>query len=346
MQELIITILAVIIISAICSGTEAALLSVSILKIKQLATGTSKSSATALLKIKEKINRPLTTIVILNNVANIGGSMMVGEKAISIFGSKWVGLFSALLTFLIIIFGEIIPKTTGENYSLKVSLFCAKPILLLTKLFMPLVWIIEIITLKIINSQIKFTTNENEIKAMAHIGHEEGVIEKKESEMIHRIFELNDVTAEKIMTPRVAITYIQIDKNLEDIKDFIMKSQHSRIIVIKADKDEVEGIVFKDELLTAIIKGEGNKPVSNFIHEANFVIEAMKVNQLLAHFRETRQHIAIVVDEYGGISGVVTLEDVVEELTGEIVDETDTVIDMQDFAKRQKKTLPKYRQSE
>ena len=334
MQELIITILSVIITSAICSGIEAALLSVPILKIKQIVSNSKKTSAATLLIIKEKINRPLTTIVILNNIANIGGSMFVGETAISIFGNKWMGVFSALLTFLIIIFGEIVPKTIGENYSLQISLFCAKPILFVTKLIFPLVWIIDKITGKFISKKVEFTTNENEIKAMAQIGRREGVIEAGESEMIHRVFELNDVTASKIMTPRVAMTCIHINKKLNDQKEFIINSQHSRIIVIKAEKDKVKGIVFKNELLTAIIEGYGTKSVSDFIHEPNFVMEAMKVNQLLVHFRETRQHIAVVVDEYGGISGVVTLEDVLEQLTGEIVDETDKVVDMQDFAKK------------
>jgi CBS domain containing-hemolysin-like protein len=337
MQELILTILLVIIISAICSGVEAALLSVPILKVKQHASETKKSSAIALQRIKEKINRPLVTIVILNNIANIGGSMMVGETAISVFGNAWMGVFSALLTFLIIIFGEIIPKTMGENYSLQISLTCAKPILFVTNILMPIVWIIEKITRKFINKKVEFTTNESEIKAMAHIGEKEGAIEANESEMIHRIFELNDVTASKIMTPRVAMTYINVNKKLDDIKDFIINSQHSRIIAIEADKDEVKGIVFKNELLTALIEGKGNTLVSDFTHEPNFVMEAMKVNQLLTHFKKTRRHIAVVVDEYGGVSGVVSFEDVLEELTGEIVDETDRVVDMQDFAKKYKK---------
>jgi CBS domain containing-hemolysin-like protein len=342
MQELIVTILIVIITSAICSGVEAAILSVPVLKVKQLASTTiKKPSILALLKIKENINRPLTTIVILNNIANIGGSMLVGETAISIFGNRWMGVFSAILTFLIIIFGEIIPKTTGENYALQISLHCAKPILFLTKILFPIIWLIEKIMRKFINKKVEFTTNESEIKAMAHIGEKEGAIEANESEMIHRIFELNDVTASKIMTPRVAITYIKINKKLNEIKDFIINSQHSRIIAIKADKDEIEGIVLKNELLTALIEGNGNKLVSEFTHEPNFVMEAMKVNQLLTHFKKTRRHIAVVVDEYGGVSGVVSFEDVLEELTGEIVDETDRVVDMQDFAKKYKKNPAK-----
>ena len=336
MQELIFTILAVIITSAICSGVEAAILSVPILKVKQIAES-KKPSALALKNIKEKIHRPLTTIVILNNVANIGGSMLVGETSISVFGNAWMGAFSALLTFLIIIFGEIIPKTLGENYSLKISLFCAKPILFTTTLLLPLVWFIEKITRNFINKKVEFTTNESEIKAMAHIGGKEGAIESNESEMIHKIFELNDVTAAKIMTPRVAMTCLKANKKLTEVKDYVINSQHSRIIAIKKNKDEVKGIVFKNDLLKALIENKENKTIADFTQEPNFVTETMKVNQLLKHFKKTRCHIAVVVDEYGGVSGIVSLEDVLEELTGEIVDETDKVVDMQAFAKKIRK---------
>ncbi|MCF7791270.1 MAG: hemolysin family protein [Victivallales bacterium] len=334
MHQIIITIFIVIIASGICSGLEAALLSVPILKIREIvSTGKKKSSALTLLSIKENINRPLTTIVILNNIANICGSMLVGETAISVFGSNWIGLFSALLTFLIIIFGEIIPKTIGENYSLKVSIFCAKPISILTTILHPLVLLVEKITRVFFNKKIEYITNENEIKTMARIGSREGSIEKGESELIIRTFKLNDVSASDVMTPRVAITYLYVDSPLYKIKDFLINSQHNRIVAVKSNKDEVVGIVYKDELLSALINGNEKKLVSDFIHEANFVMEAHKVNQLLVHFKKLRQHIAIVVDEYGGISGVVTLEDVLEELTGEIVDETDKVVDMQAYAR-------------
>ena len=338
MKELFFAILAVVLSSAICSCIEAAVLSVSLVKVKQLVSEkTASSSVKTLLKIKENINSPLTTIVILNNIANIGGSMIVGETAISMFGNKWMGIFSAILTFFIIIFGEIIPKTTGETHSLKISIFFAKPIYYLTTILLPLVWVIEKITRKFINKKVEFFTNESEIKTMATIGYKEGSIEEEESALIQKIFELNDVTAEQIMTPRVAVTCLNSDQTLAEIKNTILNSQHSRMLVINEDKDHIAGIVLKNELMKGIIEGKMKTKVSEFTHEANYVMEAHKVSHLLEHFKKTRKHIAVVVDEYGGMSGVVTFEDVLEELTGEIVDETDKVIDMQEFAKKCKK---------
>ena len=338
MTELIIVVGIVLFCSALCSGTEAALLSISLLKTRKLAMSKT-SSALALLSIREKINRPITTIVTLNNISNIGGSILAGGIATSILGSQWLGLFTGLLTFLIIVFGEIIPKTIGENYAETISLTFAKLILLLTRFLTPLVWCIELVAYPFIKKERKMITDESEIKFLAKIGHKEGVIENSESEMIHKIFEFNDLMASDIMTPRVAMTYINGDEILSNVQDTIMKSQHSRIIVVKNSPDDVLGIAFKSELLSAIIEGESNKPISSFIHEVHFVAKTIRTNKLLKIFQQTHQHLTVVVDEYGGVSGVVTLEDVLEILTGEIIDETDIVADLQEFARKKQEKL-------
>ncbi|HJO92187.1 MAG TPA: hemolysin family protein [Victivallales bacterium] len=335
MKELIISGCLVILLSALCSGVEAALLSVSLLKVKKLAQ-TKNSSALALLSIREKINRPLTTIVIFNNIVNIVGSMFVAQVATIVFGSEWLGLFSGMLTFFIIIFGEIIPKTLGESHCEPISLFIAKPLLILTRLMTPVAWCIEKITVLFTKSQTQFSTDESEIKIMAKIGKKEGAIEPGESDMIQKIFELNDIKASNIMTPRVVMTYVRAKDILEDIKDKIKNSQHSRIAVIRTTTDEVLGIVFKDELLTALIDGKGKQCISDFIHEVQFVSAVTSVDKLLVNFQKTRRHLAFVVDEYGGILGVVTLEDALEVLIGEIVDETDTVVDLQEYARKKR----------
>ena len=336
MGELVFAVCIVLFMSAVCSGAEAALLSVPLVKVKKQASS-QKQNAKILLSIREKINRPITTIVTLNNIANIGGSIYVGAIATSTLGNGWLGTFTGVLTFLIIVFGEIIPKTIGENYALSISLFAAKPILYLTKLLTPLVWCIEIITTPFISKEKRKTTDESEIKYLAYIGKKEGVIEHRESEMIHKVFEFNDITAENIMTPRVAMTYININDKLSEIQEKIINSQHSRIIVIRESIDDVAGVVIKSVLLSAIIHGKGNEPVANFVSEVQFVAETAKTNNLLEAFQKNEQHLIVVVDEYGGVSGVVTLEDVLEILIGEIVDETDKVADLQEFARRKHK---------
>lgn len=338
MIGLLIAIGMVLLSSALCSGTEAALFSVPLLKVRKLAQS-NKPSALALFSIREKMNRPITTIVILNNVVNITGSIFVGGLATSVLGNKWLGLFSGILTFLIIIFSEIIPKTLGESYAERISLTVARPVLGLTRLLTPIVWCVEKITAPFTRNGNRLTTNEAEIKLLAKIGHKEGVIEDDEVQMIQRIFELNDLTAKDLMTPRVTMTYLKGDMTLEEAKEAVIGSQHSRMVVIQETPDDVLGVVFKDELLGGMVKGKYEEPVSKFVHEARFVPESTPADKLLPMFQKTRQHLAVVVGPYGGVSGVVTLEDVLEVVTGEIVDETDTVVDLQELARKRREKL-------
>ncbi len=333
MLTLLLTTLAVLIVSGLCSGIEAALFSVPLLRVRELARS-EKHAAKALLKIREKMNRPITTIVIFNNVANIGGSILIGSLAANVLGNHWIGYFSGGLTLFVIIFSEIIPKTIGESYSEKISLAIAQPLLGLSRLLTPLVWCIDKITTPFANKTERYSTNESQIKLLARIGRQEGVIEEDESEMIQRIFDLNDICAEDLMTPRVAITCLQSNQTLGEAKNFIRASQHSRIVVTGESRDEIVGIVFKDELLDAMVDEKYNHPIADFAHPAHFVAESTRADRLLVTFQELRQHLAVVTDEYGGVSGVVSLEDVLEILTGEIVDETDTVVDLQAFAKK------------
>lgn len=336
MIELLVAIGIVLASSAICSGTEAALFSVSLVKVRQLAQSDQPSSQ-ALLKIRENMSRPISTIVILNNIANIVGSIVVGGIATRVLGSQWLGVFSGVLTFLVIIFSEIIPKTIGERYAEQISLVTARPVLAVAYVFTPVVWFIERLTAPVTQGQKLPTTNEAEIKLLARIGQQEGIIEHAESEMIQRVFRLNDMTANDLMTPRVNVTYLRSDTSLGVAKQDIFSSQHSRIVVIGESIDDVKGIVYKNELLVGMIEHKHEQPISAFTHEAQFVPESVHADRLLEVFQQTHQHLVVVIDEFGGLSGVVTLEDVLEVLTGEIVDETDTVVDLQEDARRKRK---------
>jgi CBS domain containing-hemolysin-like protein len=334
MTTLIIAILIVLISSAICSSAEAALFSVSVIKVKQLAEEDTKSG-NALLNIKTDMNRPIAAIVVLNNVANIVGSIVIGGLATEVLGNKWIGYFSAALTFMVIIFSEIIPKTLGERYADKLSLMVSRPILFVSKIMSIVLWFIEKITYPITGkSPVKYTTNESEIKLLASIGDKEGVIESKESTFIKKVFELNDTTAKMIMTPRVSMTYLEGNDTLESVKDAVIKSQHSRIVVVGDTVDDIIGIAMKEDLLVHLINSEGGKMVKGLVRTAQFVEEHKTAQELLELFQDKRYHLAVVIDFYGGVSGVVTLEDVLEVLTGEIVDETDSVTDMQEISKR------------
>ena len=338
MLALVIAVIVVILGSAVCSGSETALLSVPLIKVRQLAQS-KKPSALALLGIRNKINRPIATIVILNNIFNIVGSIVIGTLAVEVLGDTWLGVFSGVLTFLIIILGEIIPKTLSERYAENVALFIAIPVKFLTILLTPLVWLVEQVTAPVTHGKPIPTTNEAEIKFLTKIGYQEGVIEDDEAEMIQHVFQLNDLTASDLMTPRIIVTYLKGDLTLAECQQEIISSQHTRILVIENSIDNVVGLVLKDDLLTAMIENNKQQLVKNLVRQVRFVPETIRADKLLKVFQETREHLAVVLDEYGGVAGVVTLEDVLEVLTGEIVDETDRNVDLQEIARKKRQRL-------
>ncbi|NEP83654.1 MAG: HlyC/CorC family transporter [Okeania sp. SIO3C4] len=332
MLKLTIIVLIILIGSALCSATETALLSVSPIKVQQLAQS-KKPAALALWGIRKKINRPIATVVIINNIFNIVGSILIGNIAASVLGNAWLGFFSAILTFLVIVFGEIIPKTLGERYAMQFALTVALPVQGLTFIFTPIVWLMEKITSPFTKGQKLPTTNEAEIMFLTRVGYKEGVIEGDEAEMIRRVFRLNDKNSFDIMTPRIATTYLYANATLDEVKSDIIASQHSRIIVIGDSIDDVLGVALKNELLKGIIEGKDSNKISDFMRDVRFIPDTLRVDLLLKEFQKNRQHLMVVLDEYGGMSGVVTLEDVLEELTGEIVDETDQSVDLQILAR-------------
>ena len=342
MLKLIVVVTVVLLGSAFCSGTETALLSISPIKVRQLAQS-KKPAALALASIRLHINRPIATIVILNNIFNIVGSITIGNLTTKVLGDAWLGVFSGILTFLIIIFGEIVPKTLCQRYAESVGLFVAIPIKFLTVIFTPLVWLVEHVTSPLTQGKTIPTTNEAEIKFLTKIGFQEGMIEDDEAEMIQRVFQLNDLNAADLMSPRIIVTYLKGDQTLNECQSEIIKSQHTRILVINETIDDVTGLVLKDELLTAMIEGNGDRKIDTLKRPVHFVPETNRADKLLQVFQENREHLAVVLDEYGGVAGVVTLEDVLEVLTGEIVDETDRNVDLQEIARKKRLRLLKSR---
>ncbi len=342
MLAIILIVILILLGSAFSSASEAALLSVSPVRVRQLAQS-KNPAALALAGIWHRINRPIATIVLLNNIFNIVGSIIIGSLAAETFGASWLGVFSGVLTLLIIVFGEILPKVLGQRYAETICLLIAIPVKFLTLIFTPLIWLIERVTLPFTHSNNIPTTNEAEIKFLTNIGYQEGVIEDDEAEMIQRVFQLNDLNASDLMTPRIIITYLKGDQTLNECQQDIIKSQHTRILVIDDSIDNVTGLVLKDQLLTAMIQGDGDRLIADLIRPVQFVPETNRADKLLKVFQETREHLAVVLDEYGGVAGVVTLEDVLEVLTGEIVDETDRNVDLQEIARKKRYRLLKSR---
>lgn len=315
-------------LSAFFAAAETALTSVSRIKAKQLEEE-NVSGAKALSSLLEHPSRFLSLILFGNNLANIAASSLATAIAISYFHSLGVGIATGVMLFLILIFGEITPKSFAVQNAEKIALLIARPIAFLVFAFSPLVKFFIVIAnvfTRLLGGRTMregpFVTEE-EIKTMVSVGEEEGVIEEEEKEMIHSIFEFGDTIVREVMVPRMDMTCVDTSASVNDVLQQIIKEGHSRIPVFEENKDNIVGVVYAKDLLIRL--GSNRKDVSfkSLLRPAYFIPETKKVTELLREFQKRHQHIAIVVDEYGGTAGLVTFEDLLEEIVGEIFDEYD-----------------------
>jgi CBS domain containing-hemolysin-like protein len=325
MESFILLIFLIVAGSAFFSGIEAALFSVSPSRARLLAKQ-KKSGAQALVRIKEEIGKSIVVIVVFNNAINIAGSIFVGVLAAEMFGNAWLGAISALLTILIITFGEIIPKTIGERFAENIACFMAQPLLLSTKLFSPLIVLLEKVTDRF--GATRKIVSEEELQMLSHIGHLEGEIEADERDMIDRVFTLNDIPAKKIMTPRTVVYALEAGKTIGELAHEIYNLKSSRLPIYKEDLDTIIGVCNRTDILIALAQDKQTMLIEEFAQKPLTISENTKADELLPLFQKQRSHLAIVQDEFGGTAGIVTLEDVLEQLVGEIVDETDKYVDM------------------
>lgn len=322
MIELTLAIVLLLTASAIASGTEVALFSVPYGQVLSAASQKRRGAST-LLFIKDNMDRPIMTIVIINNISNIVGSIVVGALASEVFGSQWIGLFSASLTFLVIVFAEIIPKTIGDRYCFPIALTMAMPVQVVTRLLTPLIWIIQLLTRPFSDHGSGVATSEEEITALTRLGQKSGVIEEDESEMIQRVFRLNDINAGHIMTPAARVDAVYADHTLEEVRQMVMTVTHTRLPVHEGSLNKVIGVVHLRDMLRAMADDQDHLTVRELANAPSFISQTTAGDDLIRHFQRTQQHLAMVVDSYGTVLGVLSLEDVLEELVGEIVDETD-----------------------
>src|SRR3989344_2883636 len=322
MSNLILLAFGVVVLSGILSMVEASLFSYSLTKARVAAQRGGRSAKLAL-EIREKPFRAIATFVILSTTVSTAGSILVGSYAASLFSNLGVGVFSAILTFLAIIFSEILPKNIGERWSHIIFPIAAIPLVWLSLVLSPLVKIFEIITKPFTIGASPFMTSEEEIALLTKVGASEGTIEPQEAEMIQRVFKLNDITAGDMMTPKPFVEMIDGSKTLRETADFIKSAKHSRFPVYEADTNNITGVVHQRDLVGGIVSGDFDKRVSEYAREAVMVPELRLADDLLRDFQEKRSHLAVVVSDFGNVVGVVGLEDVLEELVGEIIDEKD-----------------------
>jgi putative hemolysin len=321
MLELFLLILVVLLLSGIFSGMEAAILSVTPSEVEVMVQK-RKPFARLIQHVTEHINRSVTAVLIMNNIVNIAGSIFVGQKAVTIYGSAMLGIVTTAFTFGIILFSEIIPKSVAVRYARALSRLASPFIVVFSILFMPLIWPIEKLIHALFKGERSIGT-EAQIRSLVRIGRRRGHIEQDEGQLIHRVFNLNDVKAKDIMTKRGSIVALPISMSIAKAAKKIIADPHSRFPVYRKTIDTIEGIILETEVLAGCAKGEDDVTLEYYARPALFVDENTRADDLLINFRNERAHMAIVQRKGKRIVGLVTLEDVLEELVGEIEDERD-----------------------
>ena len=320
-------------VSFLCSILEAVLLSIpnSFLIVKEES---GKSWAKALLGLKNNIDKPLSAILSLNTVAHTVGAAGVGAQAVVVFGSEYFGVVSAILTILILVFTEIIPKTIGARYWRTLARPASIVINAMIVITYPLVVISVLITKAISKNQQEQTTSREEIAALASIGTDEGVFTEKEHKIIQNLLKLKNVKVTEIMTPRVVVAVA--DENLS-LADFLKNKEYlkfSRIPIYSENDENITGYVFRQTVFEKLAEDQHELKLRDISRDIVIVHSSIVLFILWEKLLEKKEHIALIVDEYGGLDGIVTMEDIIETLLGlEIIDEKDTITDMQKFAR-------------
>jgi putative hemolysin len=317
-----VVLFVLLLLSGFFSSAETALFSIS--KAKAIHLAKEKGPANKLIKkMKADPHRLLTTILIGNNLVNIGASAIATAITIDLFASHAIGIATGVMTFLILIFGEIFPKSIATRNNILIARLVIFPLYWLSILFTPLIVFLNFIPKLTGKIHKKPIVTEEELMTFVEVVEEEGGIEEEEKALIENIFEFDDTNASEIMAPRADMFVIDVNEELK--LEEIVKSGFTRIPVIEGDIDHVVGILNIKDLLMHQATSSEAIDVRKIMREPYFVPENKKLDNLLQQFKKRKQHMAIVVDEHGGVSGLITLEDALEEIVGEIIDETDTV---------------------
>lgn len=332
-------------ISGLCSIMEAVLLSTpqAFLMVKQ---DKGNKWATLFLELKNNVDKPLSAILSLNTIAHTIGAAGVGAQAVKVFGEASFGIVSAVLTILILVVTEIIPKTIGARYWRKLAKGTSKIIRIMIFITYPLVWFSALITQAFSKKETESSTSREEISALASIGADEGVFNEKEHKIIQNLLRLKNVNVTEIMTPRIVVEKADETITLQRFFDNKDPLKFSRIPIYKEREENITGYVFRQEVFEKIAEGQPDIKLGDIRREIVTVSNNKTLFTVWEILLEKREHIAVIMDEFGGMEGIVTLEDVIETLLGlEILDEKDTVDDMQEYArKRWKQRQIKYKE--
>lgn len=322
-----------LIVSFICSLMEAVLLSTSLsfLKAKEKS---GHSSVRIFINYKQNIDIPLSAILTLNTIAHTIGAAGVGAQATKIFGDGYFGITSAILTLLVLILSEIIPKTIGTRFWRKLAMITTQAIRITIFITYPLVIVFPYITRLFSRKQNEQTVSRSEILELVNIGVEEGIFEKKENKIIQNLVRLKNIKISEIMTPRVVVTMADENMTLENFlknKEFL---HFSRIPIYSESNEDISGYVFRQTVFEKLAENKTGLILKDIKREIVIVYKTDPIFKVWEILLDKKEHIAIIMDEYGGIDGIATMEDIIETLLGfEIVDEKDKITDMQQYAR-------------
>ena len=321
----ICTVVVLLGLSAFFSSAETALTTVNRMRVRTLAEAGDKKAVT-LTKVIEDPGKMLSTILVGNNIVNLSASSLMTTLAMELFGSKAVGLATGILTLLILVFGEISPKTLATIHSERLALQYARVIYLMMTLLTPVIYCINqlsmgfLFLLRVDPNKKQEAITEDELRTIVVVSHEEGVIESEEKKMINNVFDFGDSVAKDVMVPRIDMVMVDVDTTFEELMEIFRREKFTRFPVYEETTDNVIGIINVKDILLAERQAF---TIRDFLRQPLYTYEYKKTSELMAEMRKTLHNIIIVLDEYGATAGMVTLEDMLEEIVGEIRDEYD-----------------------
>lgn len=336
----ILSIVCAMLSSMMCSLFEATLLSLSTTQV-ELMTESHPRQGLALKKFKENIDRPITAILALNTISNTIGATVAGASAVALFGQKGLAWFSVSFTLAILLFSEILPKTIGVTFCRSIAPYIIFPLRIMILVSTPLIWLAKIVTRLVPNSNQTHHISAEELKTIASLSRKSGEIEADQEKVIANILQLGDKTVRQVMTPRTVTFSASQSLTIKEAARMEGKwSMHSRVPIYDGEPDNVVGIVLSQDVLMAAAVGQDNIKLAQIMRPVHFVPETAPLDRIFIDFFERYQHLFVVVDEYGSVTGVISMEDIIEEIIGrEIVDESDKARNMRELAMIRKKKL-------
>ncbi len=340
MFELVVSVSTVIVVSAICSLFEAVLYAVPVSYIESLSQRGGVSGRILKNLRMQNVDRPISAILSLNTIANTGGAFVAGAAFIKVFGGQWEHYFTIFITLSVLVLSEVIPKTIGVVYNRSLAKFIAIPVQLLVWVLFPFVEMCRLVTRTFSKGRASQEVSEEEITVMARMGRRTGAIQPDEARVMQNILSLKRKTARDVMTPRTVVFALSADLTVEQAQKEAGVWPYSRVPVYENEFEDLIGVVMRRDAFNALTDGRGQTPISELMHPVHFVTETVSLDRVLEMFLVRKQHLFAVIDEYGGLAGILTLEDVLEEILGrEIVDESDTVTDMRELARRRRRQV-------